>query len=136
MTTTARILAVDDVQHNLDLMTYLLGAFGFDVVGASTGRQALDAAGKQTPDLVVLDIQLPDMDGYEVFATAGDVGAAAVRVIAVTAFAMLGDRDEALAAGFDGYLAKPIDPARLAETIESIPASGRSAGPTNEIGSG
>lgn len=124
---SGRILAVDDVAHNLELMTYLLAAYGFDVAAASTGTEALDAALAEPPDLVVLDLQLPDLDGYEVLTRMRrEPRLAGIPVLAVTAFAMLGDRDAALAAGFDGYLAKPIDPATLADTINAhLPAERR-----------
>jgi CheY-like chemotaxis protein len=115
----ARILAVDDVQHNLDLMTYLLGAFGHEVYAATTGADAVRLAKMHHPHLVVLDVQLPDMDGYEVLEhLRADPLLADVPVLAVTAYAMVGDRDHALSAGFDGYLAKPIDPETLPETID------------------
>jgi CheY-like chemotaxis protein len=118
---SARILAVDDVSHNLDLMTYLLQACGHEVVGASTGAQALRLAGERRPDLIVLDVQLADMDGYEVLERLrADPDLAGVPVIAVTAYAMVGDRDHALATGFDGYLAKPIDPTSLADAVAAF----------------
>ena len=117
---SARILAVDDVLHNLDLMTYLLQAAGHQVVGATTGSEALLLAADRRPDLVVLDLQLPDLDGYEVLAQLrAQPDLADIPVIAVTAYAMVGDRDAALAAGFDGYLAKPIDPLTLARAINA-----------------
>ena len=116
----ARILAVDDVSHNLDLMTYLLQASGHEVIGASDGGEALRLAHHHRPDLIVLDVQLPDLDGYEVLSRLrADPELARVPVVAVTAYAMVGDRDEALAAGFDGYLAKPIDPTTLVDTLDA-----------------
>lgn len=117
---SARILAVDDVLHNLDLMTYLLQAAGHQVVGATTGSEALLLAADRRPDLVVLDLQLPDLDGYEVLARLrAQPELAGIPIIAVTAYAMVGDRDAALAAGFDGYLAKPIDPVGLVRAINA-----------------
>lgn len=117
----ARILAVDDVSHNLELMTYLLQASGHEVIGAATGIDALRLAAQHHPDLVVLDVQLPDIDGYEVLRRLRAAPATwRVPVIAVTAYAMVGDRDDALAAGFDGYLAKPIDPMTLADALDAF----------------
>lgn len=114
----ARILAVDDTPHNLDLITYLLNAAGHHVVGAENGETALDMARLHQPDLIVLDVQLPGMDGYAVLEQIrNDPALAPTRVIAVTAYAMVGDRAYALSAGFDGYLAKPIDPQTFADTI-------------------
>jgi two-component system cell cycle response regulator len=126
---SARILAVDDVSHNLELISYLLRAAGHEVYGAVSGEQALELAQRHRPDLVVLDLQLPDMDGYDVLRRLRSSPASAgVSVIAVTAYAMVGDRDAALSAGFDGYLAKPIDPVRLAESIEvHLPRERRAA---------
>jgi two-component system cell cycle response regulator len=137
---SARILAVDDVSHNLELITYLLRAAGHEVYGAASGEDALGLALRHRPDLVVLDLQLPDLDGYAVLRRLRAMSELpSVRVIAVTAYAMLGDRDAALAAGFDGYLAKPIDPARLAESIEAyLPDQVRSSAGhrAGEVGSG
>jgi two-component system cell cycle response regulator len=115
---TARILAVDDVSHNLELMTYLLQASGHEVLAAASGHEAVRVAKQSHPDLVVLDVQLPDISGYRVLEELrADPELAHVPVIAVTAYAMVGDRDHALAAGFDGYLSKPIDPATLVEAL-------------------
>jgi CheY-like chemotaxis protein len=116
----ANILVVEDYPDNLALMTYLLTAAGHDVRGAMTGQQTIASARDDLPDIVVLDIQLPDMDGYQVLGELrADPRTARVPVVAVTAYAMVGDRDDALAAGFDGYLPKPITPRTFAQTIES-----------------
>ncbi|HEV7194038.1 MAG TPA: response regulator [Jatrophihabitantaceae bacterium] len=133
---SARILAVDDVLHNLELMTYLLHAAGHQVVGATTGSEALLIAADRRPDLVVLDLQLPDMDGYEVLARLREQPQLEqVPVIAVTAYAMVGDRDAALAAGFDGYLAKPIDPVTLSAAIDAyLPVELREGGQVSGAG--
>jgi CheY-like chemotaxis protein len=118
MSERARILAVDDTPHNLDLITYLLNAAGHHVIGADSGESALDMARVHQPDLIVLDVQLPGMDGYAVLdQIRKDPVLAPTCVIAVTAYAMVGDRADALSAGFDGYLAKPIDPLTFADTI-------------------
>lgn len=132
---SARILAVDDVLHNLELLTYLLQAAGHQVVGATTGSEALLLAADRRPDLVVLDLQLPDLDGYEVLAQLrAHPDLADIPVIAVTAYAMVGDRDAALAAGFDGYLSKPIDPMTLTGAIDTyLPRDLRSNGNAAEL---
>lgn len=115
-----RILAVDDTPHNLDLITYLLTAAGHEVIGSQSGEDALLLAREHRPDLVVLDVQLPGMDGYEVLdELRADPDLPDTLVIAVTAYAMVGDRAHALSAGFDGYLAKPIDPLTFADTISA-----------------
>jgi two-component system cell cycle response regulator len=116
----ARILLVEDTPHNLQLMTYLLEANGHTVEAADTGEQAVSRATRAPPDLVVLDLQLPGIDGYEALKalrSMPDLGA--VPVIAVTSFAMVGDRDLALAAGFDHYMTKPIEPETFVTEVES-----------------
>jgi CheY-like chemotaxis protein len=108
--TGARILAVDDTAASLELITYVLQACGHVVYPARNGAQALAAARRETPDLIVVDLQLPDMDGFAVLRELRtDPALAATPVVAVTAYAMVGDRDHALACGFDGYIAKPLD---------------------------
>lgn len=120
MTTSgARILAVEDTPHNLELMTYLLEAHGRVVVPATTAAEALELARAQRPDLIILDVQLPDANGFEVLATLrADQDLHDVPTVAVTANAMVGDRDQALAAGFNGYLTKPIEPTTFARSID------------------
>lgn len=120
----ARILAVEDTPHNLELMTYLLEAHGHTVIPANTGAQALRLARSERPDLIVLDVQLPDSNGFQIVASLrADPKLCGVTAVAVTAYAMLGDRDRALSAGFDGYLTKPIDPRTFALSIDQhLPA--------------
>ncbi|MDT4937573.1 MAG: two-component system, cell cycle response regulator [Pseudonocardiales bacterium] len=131
---SARILAVDDVSHNLELMTYLLHASGHEVFAAATGAEALRSARLYRPDLVVLDVQLPDMSGHRVLEELrADPELADIPVIAVTAYAMVGDRDHVLSTGFDGYLAKPIDPMTLGAAIDAhLPADLRGHPPQPE----
>jgi two-component system cell cycle response regulator DivK len=104
------ILIVDDNDKNLKLARDILRYHGFRTLEASTGRQGIDLARESDPDLVLLDIQLPDIDGVsalrELRASAGTEG---TPVVALTAFAMKSDRQRFLDAGFDGYIAKPID---------------------------
>jgi two-component system, cell cycle response regulator len=117
----ARILVVEDNAANLELMVYLLRAFGHTPLSATHGAAGLEAVGRERPDLVVCDVQLPDMDGIEVARRLKqDPVLQAVPLVAVTAFAMVGDRDRLLAAGFDGYLSKPIDPETFVRDVESF----------------
>jgi two-component system cell cycle response regulator len=127
----ARILVVEDTPHNLELMTYLLEAHGHAVVPTTTGAEALAQAHRARPDLVILDVQLPDADGYEILAALrADPALHDIPTIAVTAYAMVGDRDHALAAGFDGYLTKPIDPTTFSRSIDQhLPAELRGGTP-------
>jgi two-component system cell cycle response regulator len=116
----ARILIVDDTPHSLQLMTYLLEAYGHAVDAAETGEQGIELARTSRPDLVVVDVQLPGIDGYETLKamrTMPDLDG--VPIVAVTAFAMVGDRDRAIEAGFDHYLTKPIDPETFTGEIDA-----------------
>ena len=104
-----KILIVEDVELNRDLLVQLLED-DYELVEASDGRQGLEVAGQEKPDLVLLDISLPEMDGYEVAARIRQTdGIESIPIIAVTAHAMAGDEEKALAAGCSDYLSKPID---------------------------
>jgi two-component system, cell cycle response regulator DivK len=117
--TARRILVVEDNPLNLKLVRDVLGFAGYDVVEATSGEEGLLAAEQNPPDLVLMDLQLPGIDGTETLhrLRQGALGPT-VPVIAVTAFAMPEDRERASAAGFDGYIEKPISirelPARIA----------------------
>src|SRR5262245_9928300 len=101
----ARVLIIEDNAGNLELMTYLLSAFGHTIIGAEDGDAGLKAARQDPPDLIICDVQLPGMDGYEVARwLKSDSQLRTIPLVAVTALAMVGDRDRVLAAGFDGYL--------------------------------
>jgi len=117
----ARILVIEDNPANLELMRYLLDSFGHEVVAATDGGSGVSKAQRHAPDLVICDVQLPDMSGPDVLRRIkGAPRLDRVPVIAVTAFAMTGDREKLLAMGFDGYLAKPIDPAGFVAEIENF----------------
>jgi two-component system, cell cycle response regulator len=117
---SGRILVVDDNRANLDLMLYLLQAFGHEAVGVSDGLAAHEAARAGDFALILTDILMPGIDGYELAARLkSDAALAATPLIAVTALAMAGDRERIKAAGFDGYIAKPIDPQTFVAQIES-----------------
>jgi CheY-like chemotaxis protein len=129
---TARILVIEDNEANLALMTYLLQAHGYEPAVARDGAEGLEAAAHERPDLIVCDVQMPHVDGYEVVKRIkrGETGCTAP-VVAVTAFAMVGDRDKLLAAGFDGYIAKPIAPESFVKTIEQFLQPGKRADSAN-----
>lgn len=115
----ARILIIEDNPANLELMTYLLRAYKYQVMSAEDGEAGLAAAQQQLPDVVVCDLQLPKLDGFEVLKRLkAEPRTRAIPVVAVTAYAMVGDRERVLAAGFDGYLAKPIEPETFVSQIE------------------
>lgn len=121
--TPARILVIEDDPASRSLMTYLLGAFGYQVTAAASGEEALDRVAGALPQLVLCDLQLPAMDGFAVAAALRARGVAAP-LIAVTAWAMVGDRERVLGGGFDDYLPKPIEPEQLLELVaRRLPAS-------------
>ena len=122
------ILVVDDNADNLYVLTHLLTRHGYAVRGVGDGASALAATEEARPALILLDIRLPGFSGYDVVAALRlRPGFAAVPVVAVTAHAMPGDREAALAAGCDDYMTKPIDPMTLMTLVERLlgpPASG------------
>jgi two-component system cell cycle response regulator len=117
----SRILVIEDNTANLDLMVYLLAAFGHTTVSAGDGEEGLSKAFRERPDLIICDVHLPKMDGYEVVRQLkADPYCRAIPTVAVTALAMVGDRDRVLNSGFDGYLAKPINPETFVQQIETF----------------
>jgi CheY-like chemotaxis protein len=118
----ATILLVEDTPANRALATKLLRAAGHEVLSAETAADGIALARKWLPDLVLMDLGLPDMDGWQALGELrGDPGdVAGLRIVAFTAHAMVGDRDRAIAAGFDGYLSKPIDFASFADTVGGL----------------
>jgi two-component system, cell cycle response regulator DivK len=105
------VLLIEDNEQNRYLVTFLLEKNGFDVVAALDGAQGIELGKTVNPAIILLDIQLPVMHGYDVArALRANSRLRGVPIIAVTSHAMAGDRDKALAAGCDGYIEKPIDP--------------------------
>jgi CheY-like chemotaxis protein len=127
------ILIVDDNTQNLKLARVVLANEGFDVYTASNAEDALRLLRTVTPRLILMDIQLPGMDGLELTRRLkADPATRAVRVIALTAYAMKGDDEKAFAAGCDGYITKPIDVERLPVVVSSYLAE-RSPESVNQI---
>jgi two-component system cell cycle response regulator DivK len=123
------ILVIEDNQQNMYLTTFILEKQGHEVIQAWDGRQGLDAAAQNIPDLILLDIQLPEMDGYTVAASLkANPLLAEVPIVAVTSYAMAGDRERILAAGCNGYIEKPINPetfiGQLAAFLEPVDGEG------------
>lgn len=117
----ARVLIVEDNEVNLELMVYLLEAFNHLTLVARDGLEGWQIAHTELPDLILLDVHLPKLDGYELAQRLKyDPHTRLIPVVAVTALAMVGDRDKILAAGFDGYIAKPIDPETLITQVETF----------------
>ncbi len=125
------VLLIEDNPQNRYLVTYLLEQRGYDVIQAESGRLGIELAGQVRPDLILLDIQLPLMDGYAVARVLkGDAQLRSIPIIAVTSYAMVGDREKAMAAGCNGYLEKPINPETFVSEIERfLPAAGKEAAP-------
>ena len=122
------VLLIEDNENNRYLATFLLEGHGYRVACASNGPEGIQAALEAEPDLILLDIQLPGMDGYDVArALRSHPGLAAVPIIAVTSYAMPGDRERALASGCTGYIEKPIDPETFVDSMEAL---ARGAGDT------
>lgn len=105
----ARILIVEDSPDNMKLFRTILGLKGHDVIGLTGGDGLLEAIEEKAAELILMDIQLPGKDGFTLLQEVRASTSSHVRIIALTAHAMTGDRERALKAGFDGYITKPID---------------------------
>lgn len=114
-------LVIEDNENNLELITFILHAGHYATRSAMTGLDGVAEALRERPDFILLDIQLPDIDGMEVARRirANETGVP-IPMIAITSFAMAGDRERVLAAGCNGYIEKPIDPLRVMAQIEQV----------------
>ena len=116
-----RILVVEDNETNMYLIRFILEKSGYEVIEAKEGAAGVELAGKEKPDLVIMDVQLPDIDGLEatkrIRVSEADSD---IPIIALTSFAMAGDREKALAAGCTGYIEKPINPDTFIAEIEKF----------------
>jgi two-component system, cell cycle response regulator DivK len=113
-----QVLVVEDNDKNMKLFGDVLRASGYRTLAATTGGGAIELAIAHEPDLILMDIRLPDMDGVEALTRLrADERTAAIPVLAVTAQAMQGDRERFLEAGFADYIAKPVDVRRLLDTV-------------------
>jgi len=118
---TGRILVVEDNPLNLKLIRDVLVLLGYDVMEARSGEEGVNLAHQRVPDLVLMDLQLPGIDGVEALRLLRlDPAVSDVPVVAVTAFAMKEDRQRAVANGFDGYLSKPISIRALPAQVEAF----------------
>ena len=116
---------IEDNPTNLQLMAYLLTAFGHEAVEAHDGAEGIEKARRVQPDLILLDIHMPRMDGYEAARLLGaDPECSHIPLVAVTALAMVGDREKILASGFSGYIAKPLDPEAFAAQVQGYLGAG------------
>ena len=115
------ILLIEDNEQNRYLATFLLEQHGYRVVSVPDGRLGIETAITLLPDLILLDIQLPHMDGYAVAGALRNIQLlAATPIVAVTSYAMVGDREKCLAAGCNGYIEKPINPDTFVAEIASF----------------
>jgi two-component system cell cycle response regulator DivK len=123
------VLVVEDNERNMKLLRDVLSASGYRALEATTGADAVELVGRHQLDLVLLDVQLPDLDGVDVLRVIRtDARTALLPVVAVTAQAMDGDRERFLRAGFDEYLPKPVDVRELLDVVQRLcaPVGGRS----------
>ena len=130
-----RVLVIEDNAANLELMIYLLRAYRYETLQAVDGRAGLTLAQSEKPAVIICDVQLPVMNGFEVVqALKADASTRAIPVVAVTASAMVGDRERILQAGFDGYIGKPIDPESFVSQVERFLKGKRDAEPIRSAG--
>ena len=116
-----RILLVEDTEDNRVIIRDLVSSAGYELIEAADGAQGLAMAEKEKPDLILMDIQLPIMDGYEVTRRIkANPALKNIPVIAVTSYALSGDEEKVKAAGCDGYVAKPFSPRLLLKTIREF----------------
>jgi len=114
-----KILYIEDNEQNLYLVTFILEKGGYEVCAARDGQEGIDLAAAVKPDLILLDIQLPLMDGYTVARQLrSNPGLSEIPIVALTSYAMAGDREKALAAGCNGYIEKPINPDTFMQQVE------------------
>ena len=130
-----KILVAEDNPANLELMREILDIQGHEIIEARDGSEALLQAELANPDLIMLDVNMPVLNGFEVLTRLRAIPQlAGIKVIALTAYAMRGDREKALRAGFDGYLTKPIDIQTLTDTIETFLHRGNQEGQGQRYG--
>lgn len=114
------ILIVEDNEQNLYLSRFILEKSGYSVISACDGLEGIRMAINETPDLIILDIQLPAMDGYEVARKLKEnPKTESIPIVAVTSYAMIGDKENILKAGCNGYIEKPINPDTFASEVDA-----------------
>jgi CheY-like chemotaxis protein len=115
------ILIIEDNKDNYYLMQYLLEARGYKVIGADSGWMGIELAVYNNPDIILLDIQLPEMDGYAIMRRLRSTSELAkVPIVAVSSYAMANSKQLAMDSGADGYIEKPIDPDSFADEIQAF----------------
>ena len=116
-----RVLVIEDNENNMELITFILESNNYQTIRAETGQLGVTLALQERPDFILLDIQLPDIMGTDVLKMirASEIGGS-IPIIAVTSYAMAGDREKLLDAGCDGYIEKPIDPSAVITQIREV----------------
>ncbi len=127
---TPKILVIEDNEQNLYLTTFILEKHGYQVIQARDGQEGIEIAKRDNPVLILLDIQLPGMDGYAVArGLRSNSALSQVPIVAVTSYAMAGDRERGVAAGCTGYIEKPINPDTfMAEVEQHLPPNALNQG--------
>ncbi|NLV26802.1 MAG: response regulator [Methanomicrobiales archaeon] len=116
---TGKILIIEDNEQNMYLIHFLLESHGYTVIEAENGLIGIEKAMKEHPDIILLDIQLPEMDGYEIARIIRNTNEInSIPIIAVTSYAMAGDKEKILSAGATDYIEKPINPATFVDQIK------------------
>lgn len=116
-----KVLIIEDNEQNMYMLSYLLESENYEVIKASSGPEGITAAKNTKPDIILLDIQLPEMDGYKVAAMIkDDKNTNNIPIIAVTSYAMPGDREKAIESGATGYIEKPINPDTFISQMKSF----------------
>ncbi len=116
-----RILVVEDTKANMYLIGFVMKENGYDMIETTTGEEGVELAVKEMPDMILMDIQLPGIDGIEATRRIRESKAdGEIPIAALTSFAMTGDREQALKAGCNGYIEKPIDPKTIMSEIEKF----------------
>ncbi|MCL4456186.1 MAG: response regulator [Nitrospirae bacterium] len=116
-----KILIVEDNEKNRVLIRDVLKYYGYEVIEAVNGEEGIKAAKEKMPDLILMDIQMPVMDGFAAMqALRKDPATKGIKIIALTSFAMKGDKEKVMDAGFDDYIAKPVDTRELPRMIQGI----------------
>ena len=116
-----KVLVIEDNSDNLRLITYALQRYGYEVIAAETGLRGVELAIAERPAFILMDINLPDIDGLEATRRIRKSGAdGTIPIIAITSNAMAGDKNQSLAAGCSGYFEKPIDPLTIMDKIHAL----------------
>ena len=117
----SRVLVVEDNPNNMKLISMVLNRHGYETIGAVTGEEGVEKAGAEKPDMILMDIMLPDIDGLETTRRIRKIESMQkIPIIAITSYAMAGDREKILEAGCNGYFEKPINPLTIMNDIEKI----------------